>query len=212
MKLNNKEKINKKKALYQDLFIAVIISFILLVSLVGIREYRSIKRYREATNVYNMFMNINGSDGISLTDEKMNVDKLKIGSYKVIGTIKIESINLEYPILDRTNPESLDLSITKLNGPNLNEIGNVAIAGHNAFNGTLFSRLSSVRIGDVIEITDEQKRTLRYEVYDIYRVYPNDIAPLKTRYENKREITLISCTMDAKKRVIVKALEIEDED
>ena len=209
MKQISKEKIIKRKSLYQDLFVAVIISFIIVFSLVSIREYQARKTYQEARNVYNMFMNINESTGIGLDLEKDNVTKLSMGNYKVIGTIHINSIDLEYPILDKTTEESLDLSITKLYGPDLNEVGNVSIAGHNAFNGTLFSKLSSVRIGDIIKITDHNQRTIQYEVYDIYRVYPNDVSPLKTTNKNLREITLISCTMDAKKRIIVKALEVE---
>jgi len=197
----------KQNKIFNILFIILSVSLIIIASLVIIREYRSWKAAQDAKNAYNQFMNLKDIDGVGINDGRDSLDKLRMGNYKVIGTINIPSIGVEYPILDRTNPEALDLSVTKLLGPDLNEFGNVSIAGHNAYNGTLFSRLSTVRMNDLVEITDSKGRTVVYQVYDIYRVTPDDISPLKTTKENVRELTLVSCVNGGKKRIIIKAIE-----
>ena len=88
-----------------------------------------------------------------------------------------------------------------------NEIGNLSIAGHNYRNKRFFSKVPTLKIGDRIKITDASGKKVNYTVFDKYEVSPkntdciNDV-PGK---ENKRVVTLITCTNDSKKRVIVKA-------
>lgn len=60
--------------------------------------------------------------------------------YQVIGIIKIEKINLEYPILNVTTEDSMKKSITKFWGDKINQIGNITLAGHNNFDGTMFRK------------------------------------------------------------------------
>ena len=50
----------------------------------------------------------------------------ELGGYKVVGIIKIPKIDVEYPILEKTNVESLNICITKFWGNDINEIGNVS--------------------------------------------------------------------------------------
>ena len=64
-----------------------------------------------------------------------------------------------------------------------------------------------IEVGDIVEIQDLSQRTVEYEVYDLHTVSPNDRSDT-TQYTNgKREVTLITCTDDAKQRVIVKCTE-----
>ena len=65
--------------------------------------------------------------------------------YQVIVIIKIEKIGLEYPILSVTTEESMKRSITKFWGDQLNQAGNVALAGHNNFDGTMFRKNKQIR-------------------------------------------------------------------
>ena len=61
--------------------------------------------------------------------------------------------------------------------------------------------------GDIIEIEDNYRRKVNYEVYDKHVVTENDTRDTTQITHGKREITLITCTDDSKNRVIVRARE-----
>ena len=102
--------------------------------------------------------------------------------------------------------EALNVSVTKFYGPNPNEIGNFCVSGHN-FNSKMFKNLNKLSNGDEIDLTDGYDETIKYTVYDVYRISPNDTSCLSQDTEGKKEITLITCTADSKERIIVKAKE-----
>ncbi len=129
--------------------------------------------------------------------------------YDTIGIVRIPKINVNYPILAQTtNVELMKVAPYKFWGANPNEVGNLCIIGHNyRRKGVFFSDVPSLVVGDIVEIQDLSQRTIQYEVYDIHTVDPNDRSDT-TQYTNgKREVTLITCTDDAKQRVIVKCTE-----
>lgn len=128
--------------------------------------------------------------------------------YKVVGIIKIPKIELEYPILEKTSNETMKISITKFWGRDINEIGNVSLAGHNNRDGTMFGRTKELEIGDKIELTNTKRITKEYEVYDIFKTDPNDISIIDPDEIGTREVTLITCTNGNKERLIVKAREV----
>ena len=73
----------------------------------------------------------------------------------------------------------------------------------------MFSKLKKIEIGDEIFLIDNKYGKLEYKVYEIYVVEPKNVRCLSQETNGKREITLITCTSDSKKRIIVKAREIE---
>jgi sortase A len=128
--------------------------------------------------------------------------------YKTVGTIYIPSINVKYPILSETSVALLKISPCKFYGPEPNEVGNLCIAGHNYKTDQFFSKVPNLVTGDVIEITDLKGRTVKYSVYDKYTVVPEDTSCTSQNTDGKKIVTLITCTNDNKKRVIVHAKEI----
>lgn len=126
---------------------------------------------------------------------------------KVIGKLKIPSINLETYILEETNNETLNISVTKLIGPDINNIGNFCITGHNYMNSKMFCNLHKVKIGDGIFLTDIFDETVKYKVYEKKKVSPKEIDVLNQDTKENKEVTLITCTFGAKKRIVVKAIE-----
>ena len=64
-------------------------------------------------------------------------------------------------------------------------------------------------VGDVIEIADLSGRKIKYSVYEKYTVVPQDTSCTDQNTNGKKIVTLITCTNDNKKRVIVHAREIE---
>lgn len=129
--------------------------------------------------------------------------------YYTIGSIKIPSINVEYPILQAENAEDIEEIIKvapcKFWGANIHEEGNLCIVGHNYRNTKFFSKVPNLKEGDIIEITDMYGTTVKYEVYDNYVVKPEDTSCTSQLTNGRTDITLITCTNDSKKRVIVKA-------
>lgn len=134
--------------------------------------------------------------------------KMQYNGYDVVGIINIPSINIKYPIINKTNDTTMKYSITKFSGGDINSIGNFTIAGHNNLNGTMFGKVKRLKIGDEIKMTDLYNNTITYQIFDIYSVDPNDVSCLESVDKNTREITLITCTNGHLNRLITKAREI----
>lgn len=134
----------------------------------------------------------------------------EIKGYTVLGTIQIPKIELETYILSETNTESLNISVTKLCGPEINEIGNLCITGHNYNNNKMFGKIKKLEKGDTIILTDVYGDSITYQVYDKFETNPKDVGALSQETKGDREVTLITCTIGAINRIIVKAVEVYD--
>ena len=102
----------------------------------------------------------------------------------------------------------LNIYVTKLSGHEINNKGNFCITGHNYLKDNMFGRLKKVNIGDQVTLIDTFGKSKDYKVYDKYEVDPNDTSVLKQDTDGKTEVTLITCTTGARKRVVVKAVAI----
>lgn len=191
-----------KIKIYKIILVCLIIATLVVATLIAIKYFNLYKNETEAKQV---IANIN--EELKNSDNPITEIDEQIQGHKVVGIIKIPKIELEYPILETTSKETLNLSITKFWGNEINEIGNVTLAGHNNLNGTMFGKTKKLEVGDVIELTDIQNVTLKYKVFKIYVIDPNDISCILPEQEGTREVTLITCTNGNKNRLIVKARE-----
>ena len=135
------------------------------------------------------------------TDSKGN-------EYSIVGVVNIPKINTKYPIIEEWTDKLLKVSVCKFWGANPNKVGNLCIVGHNYKNSKFFSKVPTLTIGDIVEITDLSGKTLKYEAYDIYTVDPADTRCTSQLTQGKKEVTLITCTNDTKQRVVVKCTEV----
>ena len=135
------------------------------------------------------------------TDSKGN-------EYSIVGVVNIPKINTKYPIIEEWTDKLLKVSVCKFWGANPNEVGNLCIVGHNYKNSKFFSKVPTLTIGDIVEITDLSGKTLKYEAYDIYTVDPSDTRCTSQLTQGKKEVTLITCTNDTKQRIVVKCTEV----
>ena len=191
-----------KIKIYKIILVCLIIATLVVAALIAIKYFNLYKNETEAKQV---IANIN--EELKNSDNPITEIDEQIQGHKVVGIIKIPKIELEYPILETTSKETLNLSITKFWGNQINELGNVTLAGHNNLNGTMFGKTKKLEVGDVIELTDIQNVTLKYKVFKIYVIDPNDISCILPEQEGTREVTLITCTNGNKNRLIVKARE-----
>lgn len=129
--------------------------------------------------------------------------------YDVCAKLEIPVIELETYVLKNYSTQALNISVTKFWGVGPNEIGNFCVAGHNFINKNMFRNLKKLNIGDKLILTDNTIGKIEYEIFDIYTVIPEDTSCLFPVIDGKREITLITCTNDSSKRIIVKAREVE---
>lgn len=134
----------------------------------------------------------------------------EIKGYTVLGTIQIPKIELETYILSETNTKSLNISVTKLCGPDINEMGNFCITGHNYKNNKMFGKIKKLEKGDIIIVTDVYGDSITYQVYDKFETNPKDVGALSQETKGDREVTLITCTIGAINRMIIKAVEVYD--
>lgn len=85
--------------------------------------------------------------------------------------------------------------------------GNFCVAGHNFQRKTMFSKLKKLKIKDKIILEDNKNGRTEYEIYEIYKVEPSNVTCLSQETKGKKELTLITCTSDSQKRIIVKSKE-----
>ena len=196
-----------KQKIYQIIFI--ILSIIAVVLLIFIIKKYGGRQVNEAKNneTLEVFSQIN-------SDENTEKTKIQMDGYDVIGTVKIPKINIEYPIvsIETSNPEEtkkpMKFAIVRYWGGNVNDFGNLSIAGHNNYDGTMFGKTKKLEIGDAVELTDLTKQTIRYQIYQKFTTNPNDVSVLQTEDKSVREVTLITCTNGNKERLILKAKQI----
>lgn len=125
--------------------------------------------------------------------------------YKVCAKIEIPSISLKANILNDYSKKALKVSCTKFWGVEPNQEGNFCVAGHNT--KSMFSGIKKLELGDTFFITDNVVGKVEYEVFNIDKVSPDDVDCLDALTSGEKEVTLITCTNDSKKRVIIKARE-----
>lgn len=128
--------------------------------------------------------------------------------YNVVGKIEIPSIDLNYPILERTTPDSIELAVAILYTANgLNQPGNTLIVGHNYRSGAFFGNNDKLQINDKVYITDTSGTRIKYNIYNIYETSAEDGDFIMRETNGKREISLSTCTNNSKARLIIWAVE-----
>lgn len=210
MSRKERRKIKEKKVLN----VAFIVAIIGIFFYIGIEIYKEKKQENE--NYYQVKkLVIDEYESSSMDKDKKEIKeypKEKIEEsykgYDVVAKLEIEKIKLETYVINFSE-SALNISVTKFWGPNPNEVGNFCIAGHNFKNKNMFHNLKKLEIGDKLILKDNNVGIIEYEIYNIYTVNPEDVSCLSQNTEGKKEITLITCTNDSKKRIIIKSRELE---
>ena len=203
--MNNKE----RKMIY------IMLAIIFLLSGYLIYKIKSKPKYDEAiyNEIYNQYeelfsQNENQTEEIGNNTRKKNILNTMVDAhgnkYKIAGKIRIDKINITYPIINETTLPYLKVAPTKLCGPGVNEIGNLCIVAHNYKNQQFFSRISELEKDDKVYLTSNDGTELTYLVYDKFEIQEDDMSCTNPYTDEKIEVTLITCTKNKKNRIVIK--------
>ena len=201
-----------KIAIYALFIIIISCSIFLIFKINSNKNNYDEELYAE---IYEEFEALNKIDFTNIADIKIlekNQSSYKVNAtgngYRVIASISIPKISITYPVISETTEEYLKIAPTKLWGPNPNEEGNLCIIGHNWENNALFSNLKKLENNDIVKIKDNSGNTVQYKIYDKYTVKADDLECTSQETNGKTEITLITCTNNKNKRLILKGTKI----
>lgn len=130
----------------------------------------------------------------------------QIGSQNIIGLITIDSLGIEYVIVEGANPANINAAVGHVEGTKgIGQKGNCAIAGHRGGRyGEFFMNLNLLKEGAKVEVKDLNGTVYEYSVYEIEKVKPNETKVIKD-IKDETTLTLITCEDEATKRIIVHA-------
>lgn len=190
------------KKFYNIIIVALIIALIVVIAMI---VYRYGNNYKNEKEVSAVLTNIEQELQQVILETSIETIEPEYKGYKIEGIIEIPEIDIKYPIINTTTEETMELSITKFWGPQVNEIGNYTVAGHNNKDGTMFGKTKYLQIGDIIKLTNLKNETIEYEIFKIYSIEPDDVSCVESVEPGTREVTLITCTNGHKNRLITKA-------
>lgn len=220
---------NKYSKILTVILVILVIGIVGLLIFFGIDMYKKLYGNREASTILNEYEDYLDRDGDGAFVDDSEVpeldanligngmlpgsngsnggDKFTYKGYDVIGKIEIPKTKVEYPILEDTTKNSIEIAIARLYGAYPNEIGNMVLVSHNFRDGRLFSNNKKLANGDKIYITDNSGRRLEYEIYNTYVTDREDFDYATRDTQGKREISLSTCTDDVKQVLIIWARE-----
>ena len=130
----------------------------------------------------------------------------KVGEGAVLGVIEIPEIDIELPVISKWSYSLLRVSVCRYKGPGMNQKGNLVIIGHNYRSGAHFGKLSKLKNGSAIYLTDPSGNKVRYEVYKKLSIEPDDFSALN-KYSGKYGLTLMTCQSSGTKRLLLRCVQ-----
>ena len=182
------------------------------VFIVGDVVYKKIETNKKQQQMIDLFEGqITGEkqEGENASQEVVSLDD--INGYSPIAIMEIPRIKLKQAIVTGIDDNTLQYFLGHFPDSAMpGEVGNFAVAGHRVSDYTdAFINLYKVNAGDEVIINTRDKK-YTYEIDDNFIVDPSDVEVLeKSDYE---KITLITCTVGAKQRVVVTGKLIKTED
>ena len=192
------------------IYIVLVLIIVICLEIINVFQ-KSTTDYDEETyskvyDQYNAIEEENDEYGVSRIPEE-NSEEKEVDDNLVLGTIEIPKIGVSYPVISTTTAEYLKIAPTKLAGVGLNEKGNCSIIGHNYENDKFFSKLGDLSKDDVVYIKEKYGMKRVYSVTEKKEISANDVSCLEQNTNDKRQVTLITCTNVKNKRLVVKCEE-----
>ena len=171
------------------------------VSIIGTVVYKKMVTSNKQNEVLESFENQLKEDNTNNeSHEDVNLDS--INGYTPIAIMEIPSIRLKQPVVEGVTEDVIKYFLGKFPESAMpGEVGNFSVAGHRVSDFTdAFINLYEVKPGDKVIVTTKSGK-YTYEVDESFIVEPEQVEVLDTADYEK--ITLITCTIGSKRRVIV---------
>ncbi len=221
------KEMKRKQKIYKTIFVLSIITIVILLTYYVFAEKARNdqerlsqeilgKLDRTTTNEHAIVVSLDQDDSDGDVSQEIVEDNSQTTSkittsdgstYETEAVLNYKKLGINYPVLSEQSDELLKISLNKYWGPKPNTVGNYCIVGHNYKNGKMFGKLSMATIGDEVELTDLNDKTITYTVYNKYVVEPTDVTCTSQLTNGKKELTLITCTNYGKQRLVVKCRE-----
>lgn len=199
------------------------------ISLIGVTIWMKYDTYKQQQAVLDSFKNLafdvpegeSQNDEATLEEENESIkvensetkenkkpEKAQLEEGNGIGVLNIPKIDLEIGIIEGVRYEDIKYVVGHFPGtPMPGEKGNFSIAGHRvSYFGEAFKDIDKLENGDKVNVTYNGKE-YTYEVTDMYEVTPSQTEALEPTKD--ATMTIVTCTIDAKNRVIVKGKLVE---
>ncbi|MGG7059297.1 class D sortase [Clostridium nigeriense] len=188
-----------------------IVGLILIIvglAIIGSIVYKKIDTSKKQKELQNILEEVINEEPKQLTEEE---EEKLINGYTPIALIEIPSINLSQGLVEGITDDVLQYYLGHFeNSAKPGEKGNFAVAGHRVSDySEAFVNLYKTEIGDQI-IVKANKKEYIYEITDNFIVSPENVSVLDDTED--ATITLVTCTVGAKERVIVKGKLVETKD
>lgn len=176
------------------------------VGIIGTVAYKKIVTSHKQNQLLEVFESQIAETKNEGSNESVSLEA--INGYTPVAIMEIPSIKLKQPVVDGITEDVIKYFLGRFPESAMpGEVGNFAVAGHRVSDFTdAFINLYKVKPGDnVIVTTKDGKYT--YEVEESFIVDPEQVEVLENADYEK--ITLITCTIGSKRRVIVTGKLIE---
>lgn len=127
----------------------------------------------------------------------MDMPTEEVDGRSYIGILRISSLNLELPILDTWDYDSLKTAPCRYSGSAYTD--RFSICAHNY--RSHFGRINEMHIGDRLTFTDIDGNEFCYEVIDIETISATDTEILQ---EGEGNLFLFTCTLSGQNRFLVR--------
>ena len=207
----------KKKRINWSFVIALIIAGIAFVMYPEFLRYTGEKEAEELMQGFEDELEDENEEKMDVEEEKTEEpsslsqeDADALSKAEVIGIIKIEAIDIKYPVMEGTGEEVLCKGIGHLpETAGIGEKGNCVLCGHNGSRrGTFFTPLNTVQIGDKVELIDKRGRSHIYKIVNTKVVEPRDNSIKNT--DGTEKLTLFTCAESGTKRFVCECMPFAD--
>lgn len=184
--------------------ILIIVGLAIIVTIVY-KKIDTLKKQKELQNILEQVINEEPKELSKEEEEKL------MNGYKPIALMEIPSIGLSQGVVEGISDDILQYYLGHFeNSAKLGEKGNFSVAGHRVSDySEAFVNLYKVEIGDEVLVKANKKQYV-YQVTDNFIVSPDNVDVLDKTEDPT--ITLVTCTVGAKDRVIVKGRLVETKD
>ena len=179
------------------------------VGIIGTVAYKKIVTSHKQNQLLEVFESQIAETKNEGSNESVSLEA--INGYTPVAIMDIPSIKLKQPVVDGITEDVIKYFLGRFPESAMpGEVGNFAVAGHRVSDFTdAFINLYKVKVGDEVIVTTKDGR-FTYEVDNSFIVDPDQVEVLDDADYEK--MTLITCTIGSKRRVVVTGKLIGRED